>query len=309
MMNMVNKRLSQIGLDVSGTPFPTDWKTYINNMLVKSFHDQPNLARQLATLVIPIQYDGRTEAEVPIQNDLDDAEIGMEPGIADTGLEGDTVNVKTPQIYQTMNLSDDKWAQLFAGQDRKNLALSRMAVKIKNKEDKYVFQGKTGISSGIIAEGTTLGASAGSWGTATNGKLGYAWTDFGKIIASLDANGIPAQYPIDVIVTSYAYAKLDTTFFDYQPTLSNRVALEQMLRGGKIYQSDNIQASVGSTSNTMLAMVRAPEEESFWALLASGLDIRRKDELWGHRIGIRQKVGVKVLDAVGVMYISSITTA
>lgn len=306
---MVNKRLSQIGLDVSGTPFPTDWKTYINNMLVKSFHDQPNIARQLATLVIPIQYDGRTEAEVPIQNDLDDAEIGMEPGIADTGLEGDTVNVKTPQIFQTMNLSDDKWAQLFAGQDRKNLALSRMAVKIKNKEDKYVFQGKTGISSGIIAEGTALGSSAGSWGTATNGKLGYAWTDFGKIIASLDANGIPAQYPIDVIVTSYAYAKLDTTFFDYQPTLSNRVALEQMLRGGKIYQSDNIQASVGSTSNTMLAMVRAPEEESFWALLASGLDIRRKDELWGHRIGIRQKVGVKVLDAVGVMYISSITTA
>lgn len=302
-------KLSQVGRDASVAPFPSDWKLYINNRIVKTYFDQPNIARMMTSLIIPLQYDGRYEAEIPKLNDLDDPEIGMEPGIADTEIEGDTEIIKTPQIFQTMKLSNDKWAQLFAGQDRKNLAVDRIGTKIKNKEDLYVFRGKTGISSGIISDATSLGSPSGVWGAATNGKLTNAVTDFRTLISTLDANGIPSNWSIDVALTSYAFTLLDTSVLDYNPDITNKMLIERMLRGGRIMQSDNLQASVSSTSNTMFVSVRAPEAEAGWALLASGFDIEREQVLWGHRIGVRQKVGYKILNDKLVYKMTSISTA
>jgi hypothetical protein len=302
-------KLSLVGRDAAITPFPQDWKLYINNRIVKSYHDQPNVASMMANLVIPIEYDGKYEAEIPQQNDLDDAEIGMEPGIADTELEGDTINVKTPQIFQTMKLSSDKWAQLFAGQNKPNLVLARMAQKIKNREDKYIFQGKTGICSGIITDATTLGSSAGHWGIASNGKLTHFQTDIQTIISLLDAAGIPNNYPIDIGLTSYAFSLIDTATLDYNPDITNKMLAERKLRGGKFYATNNIQASVSSSSNTMFVSVRAPEEEAGWAILRSGLDIQREQLLWGYRVGVRQKVGYKILDANMVYKMTSISCA
>lgn len=302
-------KLSQVGHDASAAPFPTDWKLYINNRLVKSYFDQPNIARMMTNLVIPIEYDGKYEAEIPQLNDLDDPEVGMEPGIADTELEGDTINVKTPQIYQTMRLSDDKWAQVFAGQNRQNLVMDRMGTKIKNKEDVYIFRGKTGICDGIISDATSLGSPTALWGAATNGKLTNAITDFRTLISTLDTEGVPSSWPIDVALTSYAYTLLDTTMLDYNPDISNKMLIERMLRGGKIIQSDNLQASVSSTSNTMFVSIRAPETEAGWALLASGFDIQREKTMWGARVGIRQKVGYKILNSKLVYKYTSISTA
>ena len=301
--------LSKIGKDAMSAPFPTDWKKYINDVLIKSYFDQPNVARKLATKVIPLEFDGRYEAEIPLENDLDDAEIGMEPGIADTELEGDLVTIPTPQIFQTMSLSEDKWAQMFAGKDRASLVMGRMPVKIKNKEDIYVFRGKTGISTGLIAQSTDLGNPAGAWGIQTNGKCTHFHTDIAKILALLDANGIPSEWPVDVVLTSYAYTVINATMYDYNPEISNRMVAEKRLRGGRIMQSDNIQASVLTTANTMFASVRAPYESAGWALLASGFDIKRQDTLWGHRIGIRQKVGAKVTNANLCYYMDGISNA
>lgn len=303
------KRLGQVGRDASVAPFPTDWKKYINNMLVKTYFDQPNVARQMANIIIPLEYDGKYEAEIPSLNDLDEPEVGMEAGIADTEMNGDTINVKTPQIYQTIKLSNDKWAQVFAGQARQPLITGRMGTKIKNKEDRYTFLGKTGISSGIMTDATSLGSPSGNWGVATSGKLTNAQADFRTLLSTLDAYGVPTNYAIDVCLTSFAFTLLDATFLDLSPETSNRMMIEKMLRGGKIIQSDNIQDAPSSSSNSMFVSVRAPASDPGWGLCASGFDYEEEKVMWGRRVGVRQKVGYKVFNAKLVYKMTGITTA
>lgn len=301
--------LKQIGQDAALNPFPSDWKTYINNRIIKSYFDQPNIARMLNPYLDTLAFDGKSESEVALENDIDDAEVGMEAGIADTDIEGDVVNMKTPQIYITARMSDDKWAMLFAGQNRSQRLINRMSNKIKIKEDLYVFRGKTGIHTGLITQSTDLGNPTGNWSTATNGILTNFQADIKKIPAQLDAYGVPSEWPIDVALTSYAYSMISNSFTDYNPEISNRMIAEKMLRGGKFVQSDNLQASVTTAANTMLVSVRAPTGSEGWTLQASGFDIKQEPTLWGHRIGIRQKVAAKVLNAKLMYFMDAITVA
>ena len=303
------KRLGEIGKDSTKNPFPTDWKLFINNILVNTFFDQPNIVRQLNDVVIPIAYDGRTEAEIPSLDDIDEAVVGMQPGINDVEEEGDLINVKTPQIFITARKSNDNWKQLFAGRNRKDLIMGRMGVIIKNREDLYVLQGKTGLTSGLVADSTDLGDPTGVWGASTNGRLTNAIADVRGIVNTLDAAGVPNTMPIDLGLTTYAYTLLATSYLDYEPSKSNLTVVQDLLRGGKIVSSNNLSATVTTALNTMFASVRAPASDPGWALLASGLDFDEEKVMWGRRVGIRQKVGYKVLNSALVYYMDEISTA
>ena len=303
------KPLSQIGSDSTKFPFPTDWKTYINNLLVTTYFDQPNIARQMNDLVIKLNYDGKTEAEIPSLDDIDEAEVGMQPGINDVEESGDLINVKTPQIFITARKTHDHWKQTFAGKNRKDLLMSRMGVKIKNREDLYVFQGKTGLTDGVVADSTDLGEPTAAWGIATAGKLENAFADIRTLVNTLDANGVPNNMPIDIAVTTYLLTIFQSTFLDYEPTTNNLVMILKLLRGGRIISSNNLQASVSSTANTMFASVRAPKSDPGWALLASGFDMDEERVMWGRRVGIRQKVGYKILNGDLVYFMDEISAA
>ena len=302
------KRLGKLGQDSTKNPFPTDWKTYINTVLVKTYFDQPNIARMMADNILPLQYDGKTEAEVPSLNDIDEAVVGMQPGVNDVEEDGGLINVKTPQIYITAKKTDDEWKQLFAGRNRKGLLMERMGTKIKSREDLYTFRGKTGLTSGIISDATDLGDPTGVWGAATNGKLTNALADVRGVIDTLDAAGVPNTFPVDIALTTYAHTLLESTDLDYKD-YNNLEMVKKLLRGGNVYSSNNIQASVTAASNTMFVSVRAPKSEPGWMLYASGFDYDRQDVLWGYRVGIRQKVAYKIYNASLVYKMDGISTS
>ncbi|NIP56276.1 hypothetical protein GWN42_30285, partial [candidate division KSB1 bacterium] len=76
-------------------PIITDFRIF-GDKLVKTFHDQPLIIRQLAPYVTPVDFDGRPQLTNTRQEDLDDAEIAMMAGESDTELIGEEVITKLP---------------------------------------------------------------------------------------------------------------------------------------------------------------------------------------------------------------------
>lgn len=307
---MVLKPIYLIGRDDATSPFLADFRKF-SNRIVQIFHDQPLVARKLAPMVEPLDFDGMTEHETALLKDIDRPDYAMDPQDKHTNIEGDSVIVKTPQIFQSASLLNDRWKAVFAGKERMPILVSRMIGKIKNEEDFIAFQGSTKENvKGLVSNLTTdLGAVSGAWGADSGGDgiLENAQADIEKAIDGFVADGLGA-YPVDVVMTSYIYNLLKNKIVPYDPKTNNLTIVEGKLNGGQILVSNNIQASVLKTANTFVAIARTSESEAAWQLLSSGLDQSMDREgLWKTAIGIREKFSIKVLDKKFIRWMDGIT--
>jgi len=289
-----------IGADAANTvPLLTDFRIF-GDKLVKTFHDQPLVARQIAPYVTPIDFDGRPQIENSTWDDLDDAEIAMMAGESDTELLGETVITKLPQIYKSAFDTVDNWKRSFANKERLPIILTRLREKIKIKEDIFVFRGESSLGiNGIVnaAVGYDLGNPAGVWDvdTGNNGILNNAQEDISKIPDYFSSIGLVSQ-PIDVILTTFAFNILANTPLPNRAGNNLMLALEK-LRGGRIIVSNNIQASVTKDANTMVGAIRLSGADAKWGLLSSGIQQEvYRTGLYTWRYGVREKFASEFLD-------------
>jgi len=308
------KKFNQLAVDsTQDGPFIMDWKKFYNGPLMRNYIRQPLVARKLNALgsgtLVPVDFDGKRIMEIPTLSDVDDPEYEFEPGVSDTGLEGELITAYMPQIYKTLKLGKDQMKMMFAGQARLPLAISQILEKIATFEDQKAFQGKAKVKvNGLIgSDSYDLGSPTGSWAnkTATTNVLDNAVDDVNKALAYFDANGLQDK-PVDMVISSYLKTKMDQTRLLFAGG-NNTQYIQASLRGGVILSSNNIQASVSSTSNSALFIVRDPNA---WQLMSTGIDQEQeKVGLWSWRYGLREKFSVKVLNNKYVAYMDGITTA
>jgi hypothetical protein len=289
-----------IGADAASPhPIITDFRIF-GNRLVKTFHDQPLIIRQLAPYITPVDFDGRPSLANTTWDDLDDAEIAMMSGESDTELLGEEVITKLPQIYKSANDNIDNWRRSFANRERLPIILTRLREKIKIKEDIFAFRGESTLGiNGIVSAtgGYDLGPPTGVWDvdTGNNGILNNAQDDFTRIVNYFSNLGLVTQ-PIDVVLTVPAYNLLLNTIFAYKEG-NNLMEAERKLRGGSILVSNNIQASVTDDANTMVGIVRLSGADAKWGLASSGIQQEvYRTGLYTWRYGVREKFNLESLD-------------
>lgn len=302
-----------IGADAANThPLITDFRIF-GDKLVKTFHDQPLIIRQLAPYVTPIDFDGRPQLENSTWDDLDDAEIAMMAGESDTELLGETVITKLPQIYKSAFDTIDNWKRSFANKERLPIILTRIREKIKIKEDIFAFQGESSLGiNGIVNASVAhdLGNPTGIWDvdTGSNGILNNAQDDIAKIPDYFSGIGLVSQ-PIDVVLSTYAFNLLANTPLPNRAGNNTMLALEK-LRGGRIIVSNNIQASVTADANTMVGFIRLSGADAKWGLASSGIQQEvYRTGLYTWRYGLREKFGLEFLDASqAIVFMDAIDT-
>lgn len=304
--------LSLIGKDNAFQPYITDYRQF-SNRIVQLFHDQPLVIRRLAPMVETVQFDGLTEHETATLKDIAKPEYAFEPSNANTMIEGDSVIVKIPQFFFSASLLKEKWKALFAGKERMPILINRMIQKIKIEEDVVGLQGATKTATkGLVGTLThDLGAPTGNWKTdaTSDGILENAQADVDKGIDYFVAKGV-GHYPLDVVLTSYAYNKLRNTIIPYSPGVNNIDIIRNKLNGGEIYVTNHLQDAVALAANTMLMIPRMPEAEAPWAILSSGIEQSMEPyRLWEEEFGIRERFAPKILDGTLVAWMKGITVA
>lgn len=307
------KSLLEIARDATPTPQLTDWRDF-ENRVVQVFHDQPNVLRRIATLILPTSFDGKTVKEIPTLDDMDRPGYGMEPRAQHIALVGDVVTARMPQIYQSVELTYDKWAQAFAGNARMPLVIAQLTRLIKREEDLIGFRGDTGENTlGLIDEAasdTDLGAPTAAWGidAGSNGVLANAHTDIDKGLDAFVANGL-GDLPVDIVLTGYLFTLLKNTMLPNRQG-TNLLSIQAKLNGGQVFQTNNLQASVTTTQNSMLMIARGSGEEAGWALISSGLQIEEYNAPpWKKGVAIREKFRVKVIDSDYIRWMDGISNA
>jgi len=293
----------ELGIDsYKDGSFVIDWKIFWNKWLLPAYIRQPLIARNLIArgsgTLIPIDFDGKRVMNIPIGNDVDRPAYEWLPGEKDTGLSGDELIARMPQIFETIKFSKDELKMLFAGREQLPLAMSMILEKIAEEEDMIAFQGRASkkVVGLVGAETKDLSTPTGAWGikTATTNVLDNMVADFGKALDYFSLQNLTGK-PVDVIVTPYIYNLMKRVRLPYGG-LSNYDYIKPELNGGDILMSTFIQsAAITTTANTALFIVRDPQA---WALLSSGFDREQeKIGLWSWRYGIREKYSVKVLNA------------
>ena len=309
------KTLLEIARDATATPQLTDWRVY-SNRIVQLFHDQPKAIRKLATLVDSQPLDGKTVYEMPTADDIDRPDYAMEPKIDNTGLSGDTITARMPQIYQSVALTKDKWKQAFAGRPRLPRVMAQLIRKTKIEEDIIGFQGSTKENTaGLIdtaASATDLGAPTGKWDvdTGNNGLLTNAHLDIDKAIDAFVANGL-GDLPVDIVMTSYAFNKLKNHPMPSRNSTNLKLVLDK-LNGGIIIPTNNLQApgaAVTANANSFLAIARGSGEEAGWMIISSGIEQEEwRPGPWHIGYAIREKFRVKQLDPDYIRWMDEIDT-
>ncbi len=309
------KTLIEIARDATATPQLTDWRVY-SNRIVQLFHDQPKAIRKLATLIDSQPLDGKTVYEMPTADDIDRPDYAMEPKIDNTGLSGDTITARMPQIYQSVALTKDKWKQAFAGRPRLPRVMAQLIRKTKIEEDIIGFQGSTKENTaGLIdadSSDTDLGAPAGIWDvdTGSNGILTNAHKDIDKAIDAFVANGL-GDLPVDIVMTSYIFNILKNHPMPNRNTTNLKLVLDK-LNGGIIIPTNNLQApklAVTANSNSFLAIARGSGEEAGWMIISSGIEQEEwRPGPWHIGYAIREKFRVKQLDPDYIRWMNVIDT-
>jgi hypothetical protein len=293
---------SLIGGDVSDNPLISDFRKF-GNRLIQTFHDQPLVARALAPVVDPLEYDGRGEFETPTWEDIDDADYAMVPGETNTELVGDSVITKTPQIYKSARRTKDQWAKMFANKARLPIILTRLRQKVKIKEDYITFRGDSEIGvNGLKDGGTDLGNPSGLWGvdTGSNGILDNAQADIDAIIDFFDDNGFGGR-PIDLVMTNKLYNLLKNHVMPNRNSTNLTIALEK-LDGGVIMKSNNIYAHT-ATDHIIFGLVRLPPDESGWSLLSSEVEQEvYRAGLYDWIYGVREKFSIQIVDPLTITW-------
>lgn len=309
------KSIIQFGKDSTVVPFESDWKQLYKEVM-ESYILQPLVARKLtlggAGTYVPLTFDGRRVWEATLLNDVDAPAYNFTPGTKDTNIDGSLVTANLPQIYETCLLSKDDLNMLFAGQARLPIIMRQVLAKIAEKEDQIFFQGDTatGVKGLVSADAHDLGNPTAAWGvdSGSNGILTNMKADFKKALDYFTSKGL-GDKPVDVVCTSYIWGLLETTIKVY----GEGTALEyftKMLRGGKIYVSDNVQApgtAVSTTANTAVFIVR---DSRAYALLSSEIEQEQQQaSLWSWRYGAREKFSIKVLNNKFVAWMDGISNA
>jgi len=282
--------------------FIMDWQAFWNKTLLPSYIREPLLARKLNAMgsgtMIPVDFDGKRVMNIPIGNDLDEPAYAWQPGVKDTGLSGDEMIARMPQIYESIKFSKDELKMLFAGKARLPLAMSLILEKFAEFEDTKVFQGDapTQVVGLVGAESKDLEGPTAAWGipTATTNVLDNAVADVNKAIDYFSLNNLTGR-PIDMVITPYIWNLLKSIKLPYGG-MTNFEYIKASLNGGDIHMSTRIQAAaVTPTANSALFVVRDPKA---WALISSGIEREQeKIGLWSWRYGMREKFSVKVLNA------------
>jgi len=310
--------IGSLGRDAnsSGVVFREDWQQIIRNVIVRSFRDQPKIVRRLATLngnMLQSNLDGTTLMRIGQINDIDTPGHGMRPYENHTGLSLTEITHILPQIFQTASLPLDDWAQSAAGQDRWTMLNAEIVRNIQKQEDIDAFRGVTKLGTlGFIdtaASDSDLGAPTGAWGvdTGNNGILNNFRADVAAALDEFTINSL-GDKPIDVVMTSYIYNLIKTNPFLHRSG-DNLTWLKSVLNGGEIFVTNNLQASVSTTANSILFLARAPGTMQNWALIASGLESRMKEGLWDRTYGLREKFTIKVFNSDYVRWMDAISNA
>jgi len=292
-----------IGLDsYKDGSFIMDWQAFWNKTLLPSYIREPLVARTLnasgSGTLIPVDFDGKRVMNIPIGNDVDEPAYEWQPGVKDTGLSGDEMIARMPQIYETIKFSKDELKMMFAGKARLPLAMSLILEKFAEFEDTKVFQGDaTKKVIGLVGSETLdLGDPTAAWGikTSTTNVLDNAVLDVNKAIDYFSLNNLTGK-PIDMLITPYIWNIFRANKLPYGG-ISNMQYIKEMLNGGNIIMSSRIQAAtIEATVNSALFIVRDPKA---WALISSGIEREQeKIGLWSWRYGMREKFSVKVLNA------------
>jgi hypothetical protein len=300
------------GLDAVPIPLRTDF-TIFGNRLTRTFHDQPNVIRQLAPYVTPLDFDGDTELKNTTWDDIDDAAVAMLAGESDTELLGTPTKTILPQLYKSALDHVDNWKRSFANRSRLPVILQRIREKIKNKEDTFVFQGESSLGiNGIVNASVShdLGNPTAIWDvdTGNNGILDNAQADIAKIPNYFGSIELVTQ-PIDLVLTTFCYNLLANTVLPNRAG-NNLMLAREKLRGGRILQTNNVQASVTKDSNTMVAFIDLGGEDAKWGLASSGIQqsvFQEKTYMW--RYSVREKFNWEDLDASqGIVFMDGIDT-
>ena len=308
------KKRSLLGQDsYKDSMFLFDWKQFKNDILLPTYIDNPLVARQLLGLgsgsLVPVEWNGKITIDIPTMDDVDDPHYEFESGVADDNMTGGVITAYLPTMYKTYKTSYEAMAETFAGRAKLPIIIQNYLRAFANFEDRVVFRGDSDKKqTGLVgSRSKDLGNPTGAWGIigATTKLPDNMIADVNKAISYFTVEGQMNQ-PIDMVVTSYVDVLLDTIRTP-QSNLTMRQYILAMLRGGSILSSNNLQASVTTTANTALFVVRDPNA---WYLFASGLDQRQDNvDLWNFRYGLRQKTAVLPRNDKFVAYMDGISNA
>jgi hypothetical protein len=307
------------GRDSAQAPALIDWRKHYYNLIVPTFRRQPAIALQIVGQAIPLEWDGTTEAELYLDDDVNDPGYDNEPKHNDDELSGAPTRVPTPQIFKTLKLKTDQENRAYIQQDRFANWTKKSIGKIKEFEDKKAFQGDTtlGVNGFVGSDSTDLGAPTGVWDvdTGNNGILNNALDDLIALKSNFTNKGFYGR-PIHVGLTSYAYDLLESTPLVQRPLNNLQLWYETLPKGSQIYVSNNIQASVTANANTMVGLVDLGidptteiNEQGAYAVYSSGIQQGvHQTDIWEKRYGLREKFTVKVADDDYVCYMDAIDT-
>lgn len=291
--------ISQIGRDDAFQPYVTDWKMF-SDRIVRYFRDQPLVIRKLCRSIEEVQFDGVTEHETALLKDIDKPEYAFEPSNMTTMIEGEPVIVKIPQFFFSASLLREKWKALFAGKARLPILLARMVEKIKIEEDIKGFQGdvRTGLRGHVSNLTTELGPFTNPLGDDLDGD-GILENFQAVIDAGLDhfTNEGVGHLPVDITMSSWLFNRAKNTVVPYQPGVNNLHIAANKLNGGEIMTTNHVQEGAAVDSNTIVMMVRMPDDAPSWQIISSGIEQNMMPEgLWKEEYGIRERFAVKILD-------------
>lgn len=297
----------------TNTPLLQNFRQY-STQLIRTFWDQPNIARSLSRDNIGVQFDGRVDFETTTMQDVEEASYSMVPGESHTNLRGKPYRTKMPQIHKSCRDFVDNWQREFGwGNQRLPTLMARLRQKVKNKEDLICFGGDAGEDmQGFLDAGTQL-TSTGSWATDADadGILENAIADFKQIRDAVTAimgegganTGLP-RYKIDFAITFPAFDFLDHA--DLPARMGNNLDLvRSRAYFGEFFTSNNVLPTAsGTTDNALIGFVRTDTESSQWALLSSEIrDEAFRDSMYTWQYGVREKFALHLRDVEKTVFV------
>jgi len=298
--------VSAIGRDDAFAPFVTD-TTVWSDKIVKYFRDQPLALRKMCRSIEEVQFDGTTDHETALLEDINSPEYAFEPNNMTTMIEGRPVTVKIPQFFFSASLLREKWKALFANRARLPILLARMVEKIKIEEDIKGFQGdaRTGMQ-GLIGPATT---NLGDYSALNmmedadgDGILENLQEVVDDALGVFVAEGI-GHVPVDIVFTSWLFNGAKNRVIPYQPGVNNMHLIANKINGGEIMVTNNIMEGVTVENNGILFVARMPEDSPSWQIISSGIEQNMQPHgLWKEEYGIRERFAVKILDGRIILY-------
>lgn len=309
----------------SATPWITDIYMYSPRYLA-SFVRQPRPCASLAPYTDGVPLDAPYNRIVTRYNKMRRPGYAPEYETRNNRIDGDTVKVVLPELFDAIERTERGWARTLAGKNVRDLAMSGMRENILDEKDMIIAQGSVGAYDykggdavlGWINGGTDLGNPTGGWQTDTgsNGILDYADADFRKLISAFDAASYTWQ-PIDVVLTSYINTLLLAYKLPYKDT-NNLTMNQATLRGGRIQMTNNLQApatvsttvSGAGVGNTMVGCVRLDDMDAGWGVISSGMQVKFiQSGDFAYRYAMREIFSVEVVKSDTIQWMDRIVTA